>query len=150
MTVTRTTARIALVGMAALSFAACSSDSADLKSDAKKLGNELRAAATKAEKAAETTTTTTVAAPPAATTSPACPTAAEAAAILGAGNDAFTAPICADGFAAGRASAQVDFGYLLQATGGKWVRASDSVQNEVCTTNPQGLPQPMVGAACID
>ena len=149
MTVTRTAARIALVGMAALSFAACSSDSASLKSDAKKLGNELRAAATKAEKAADTTTTT-VAAPPAAATTPACPTATEAAAILGAGNNAFTAPICADGFAAGRASAQVDFGYLLQATGGSWVKASDSVQNEVCTTNPQGLPQPMVGAACID
>ncbi len=149
MTITRTAARIALVGMAALSFAACSSDSADLKSDAKKLSNELRAAATKAAKTADTTTTT-VAAPPAAATSPACPTATEAAAILGAGNNAFTQPICADGFAAGRASAQVDFGYLLQATGGSWVRASDSVQNEVCTTNPQGLPQPMVGAACID
>ncbi len=149
MTITRTAARIALVGMAALSFAACSSDSADLKSDAKKLSNELRAAATKAAKTADTTTTT-VAVPPAAATSPACPTATEAAAILGAGNNAFTQPICADGFAAGRASAQVDFGYLLQATGGSWVRASDSVQNEVCTTNPQGLPQPMVGAACID
>lgn len=152
MTITRTAARIALVGMAALSFAACSSDSAALKSDAKKLGNELRAAATKAEKAAETTptTTTTAVAPPAAAPSPACPTATEAAAILGAGNNAFTAPICANGFAAGRASAQVDFGYLLQATGGSWVRASDSVQNEVCTTNSQGLPQAMVGASCID
>ncbi len=149
MTITRTAARIALVGMAALSFAACSSDNADLKSDAKKLSNELRAAATKAAKTADTTTTS-VAVPPAAATSPACPTATEAAAILGAGNNAFTQPICADGFAAGRASAQVDFGYLLQATGGSWVRASDSVQNEVCTTNPQGLPQPMVGAACID
>ena len=149
MTITRTVIRIALVGIAALSFAACSSDRADLKSDAKKLGNELRAAATKAEKAAETTTTT-AAAQPAAAPSPACPTATEAAAILGAGNNAFTEPICANGFAAGRASAQVDFGYLLQSNGGSWVRARDSVQNEVCTTNPQGLPQAMVGAACID
>ena len=149
MTITRTAARIALVGMAALSFTACSSDSTSLKSDAKKLSNELRAAATKAEKAAETTPTT-AATQPAASPAPACPTATEAAAILGAGNNAFTEPICANGYAAGRASAQVDFGYLLQATGGSWVRASDSVQNEVCTTNPQGLPQAMVGAACID
>ena len=149
MTITRTAARIALVGLAALSLAACSSNSANLKSDAKNLSNELRAVATKAEKNAETTTTTATA-QPAVAPSPRCPTATEAAAILGAGNNAFTDPICADGFAAGRASAQVDFGYLLQATDGSWVRASDSVQNEVCTTNPQGLPQAMVGAACID
>ena len=152
MTITRTTTRIALVGIAALSFAACSSDTS-LKGDAKKLSKELAAAATKAEKdatkAAETTTTT-AAAQPAATAPPACPTASEAATILGAGTNAFTEPLCANGFAAGRASNQVDFGYLLQATGGSWARASDAVQNEVCTTNPQGVSQAMVGAACID
>ncbi len=148
MTTTGTAARIALVGIAALSFAACSSDTTSLKSDAKKLNNELRAAATRAEK--DATTTTTAVPQPAAAPAPACPTATEAAAILGAGTNAFTDPICAGGFAAGRASSQVDFGYLLQATGGSWVRASDAVQNEVCTTNPQGVTQAMIGAACID
>ncbi len=151
MTITRTAARMALVGISALSFAACSS--ATLKSDAKKLNKELAAAATKAEKNVEkaaATTTTTAASPPVTAPSPACPTASEAAAILGAGTNAFTEPLCANGFAAGRASNQVDFGYLLLATGGSWARASDAVQNEVCTTNPQGVSQAMVGAACID
>ena len=151
MTITRTTARIALVGISALSITACSS--ATLKSDAKKLNKELAAAATKAEKQAEkaaATTTTTAASQPVTAPSPACPTTSEAAAILGAGTNAFTEPLCGNGFAAGRASSEVDFGYLLQATGGSWVRASDAVQNEVCTTNPQGLSQAMIGAACID
>ena len=148
MTITGTTARIALVGISALSITACSS--ATLKSDAKKLNKELAAAATKAEKKAAATTTTTAASQPVTTPSPACPTTSEAAAILGAGTNAFTEPLCGNGFAAGRASSEVDFGYLLQATGGSWVRASDAVQNEVCTTNPQGLSQAMIGAACID
>ena len=151
MTITRTAARMALVGISALSFAACSS--ATLKSDAKKLNKELAAAATKAEKNAEKaaeTTTTTAASQPAAAPAPACPTATEAADILGAGTNAFTEPLCANGFAAGRASNHVDFGYLLQATGGSWSIASDAVKNEVCTTNPQGVTQAMIGAACID
>ena len=148
MTITRTTARIALVGISALSITACSS--ATLKSDAKKLNKELAAAATKAEKQAAATTTTTAASQPVTAPSPACPTTSEAAAILGAGTNAFTEPLCGNGFAAGRASSQVDFGYLLQATGGSWAQASDAVQNEVCTTNPQGVTQAMIGAACLD
>ncbi len=150
MAITHTTARIALVGIAALSFAACSSDTTSLKSDAKKLTKEVRAAATKAEDATKAGDTTTTVPQPAAAPTPACPTATEAAAFLGAGTNVFTEPICENGFAAGRASSQVDFGYLLQATGDTWARAADSVATEVCTTNPQGLSPTMVSTACLD
>lgn len=98
-------------------------------------------------KAADTTTTT-AAAQLAAAPSPACPAAPEAAGILGAGTNTFTEPICEGGFGAGRASNQVDFGYLLQATDGSWARASDAVENEVCTTNPQGS-SPGDGRRCV-
>ena len=83
MTVIQTATRFTLVGIAALSFAACSSTESSLKGDAKKLSNELAAAATKAEpkaaKAEQATSSTTTATPP-----PSCPTAGEAAATLGA------------------------------------------------------------------
>ena len=139
MTLTRIAARCALVGVAALSFAACSSTDASVKSDAKKLSNELAAAA---EKAA---TSTTTAAP-----ASSCPTPAETAVILGAGNRVVSPPICVNGFAAGDASSQVDFAYILQLDGDTWARASDAVASQICTTNPQGLSKQFVNTGCND
>ncbi|MBK5290006.1 MAG: hypothetical protein JJE46_16245 [Acidimicrobiia bacterium] len=128
MTITRTAARLALVGVAALSFAACSSSSS-AKSDAKK--------------AAATSTTT-------AASTPSCPTVEEATAALGAGNRATDTPICEGGFAAGDATGEVDFAYILQPDGDSWARVSDAVQTEICTTNPQGLSQQFVNTGCND
>lgn len=148
MTVIQATSRLALVGIAALSFAACSSTDASLKGDAKKLSNEL-AAATKAEnkaaKAEQAASTTTTAAP-----APSCPTQAEATVILGAGNLVISPLICENGFAAGDASSQVDYAYILQLDGGNWTRASDAVASEICTTNPQGLSKQFVSTGCND
>lgn len=156
MTIIRTASRVALVGIAALSFAACSSSSSD-KSDSKKLDNEVRAAATKAEKAAQkaadeqaaeeaaanATSTTTAPTPP-------CPSAAEAASILGDGSRVVAAPTCEGNYAAGSASSEVDFAYFLTWGGSSWSRASDAVTNEICGSNPQGLSPQMVSAGCDD
>jgi hypothetical protein len=55
------------------------------------------------------------------------------------------------GYAAGSATnGQVDFAYLLVLENGSWAKASDAVQNEVCTTNPNHLPQQLVNYACND
>jgi hypothetical protein len=134
-------ARVAVVGLAIVAVAGCSSDAK--KSDAPKPKKIERAASVKPE-----ATSTTSAAAPAAPAGPACTTAAAAVALS---PDRVTSITCSGEFAAGAASnSQYDYAYLLQSANGAWQKASQSVQTEVCTTNPQGLPASFVAAACDD
>ena len=135
-------ARTAVVGLAIVAVAGCSSDGK--KSDAKPEKIE-RAASVKPE---ATSTTTPAASAPAAPSGPACTTAAAVAALS---PDKVISITCNGEFAAGAASnSTVDYAYLLQSANGAWQKASQSVQTQVCTTNPQGLPANFVAAACND
>lgn len=124
-----------------IALAGCSSDSKPSSSSTTK---DTQASSTSSTtKAADTSSTT------AATTK--CATQDEATAALGSNGTATGAPYCVGNYAAGAATnGQIDFAYLLVYENGKWSQASDAVQNEVCTTNANKLPQQLVDDACDD
>ena len=142
----RTIGRIAVVGLAVVAVAGCSSDAK--KSDASN-AKKLKPAASVTKKQAVTSSTT---AAPSSTTTPSGPacTVDAATAALGTSGTAFNIT-CLSGYAAGDASnSHYDFAYLLVDTNGTWVQASTAIQEQVCTSNPQGLPASFVALACND
>ncbi len=152
MAITRIASRIALIGIVAISFAACSSDTA--KKTEEKLEKEVREAKEKAEKKAEEAkAAATAAAKNSASTpaAPTCATEAEATSALGSKGTATGAPFCEDGFAAGSATnGEFDFAYALQSSDGTWSLLSEGAQKEICTVNPGGFSQEFVNDACDD
>jgi hypothetical protein len=138
-------ARVAVVGLAVVAVAGCSSDGK--KSDADSTKDIKRASAVKPEKTAPTTAPA-VPSTSAAPTTAACTTAAAQPAMS---PDTVHSIVCEGEFAAGDASnTHVDYAYLLQNVNGSWQKASVALQQEVCTTNSQGLPASFVANACND
>ncbi|MEP6624096.1 MAG: hypothetical protein ABJC79_06620 [Acidimicrobiia bacterium] len=143
MTTSTRFARLAIVGMAAVAIAGCSSNAKS--SDAAK---KLKPAASVTKEAKSSTTTAPTSSSTGAPTTAPCTTAAAQTALA---PDRAIDITCNGVFAAGSASnPQVDYAYLLQDVNGAWQKASTTVQNEVCTSNPQGLPASFVASACND
>jgi len=142
----RTLVRFTLVGLAVVAVAGCSSDAK--KSDVS-TAKTLKPAASVTHKQGDTSSTTAAPSSTSTPSGPAC-TVEAATAALGT-NGTANSIVCLSGYAAGAANnTHVDFAYLLVDTDGAWVQASTAVQNEVCTSNPQGLPASFVGDACND
>lgn len=137
-----TRAGAAALAIGAIALAGCSSSSGSKSSDSNKTSTTSKAATSSTTKAADSSSTT------AATE---CATQDQATAALGTNGSATAAPICIGKYAAGDATnGQVDFAYLLVNENGSWTQASEAVQQDVCTTNTEKLPQQFVDAACDD
>lgn len=142
----RNIARLAVVGLAVVAVAGCSSDAK--KSDASN-AETLKPVASVTHKQPGTSSTTAAPSSTSTLSGPAC-TVEAATAALGTNGTASNIT-CLSGYAAGDANnTHVDFAYLLVDTNGTWVQASGAVQQQVCTSNPQGLPTSFVDAACND
>lgn len=140
----RSVTRIAIVGLAVIAVAGCSSDSKKSDADSAK---KFKPAASVTKRPASTTTAPAASSTTAAATAPCTTTAAQA--VLSP--DTVDSIVCNGPFAAGDANnTHVDYAYLLQDMNGTWQKASDAVQEQVCTSNPQGLPASFVAAACDD
>lgn len=138
-------ARVAIVAMAVVAVAGCSSSSS--KSDAVK-AQKVKPAASSTTTAPALSNTPSPTGSVVPTGSASCTTAA-AQPVLSP--DIVNSITCDGIFAAGAANnTHVDYAYLLQDVNGSWQRASNSVQNAVCTTNPQHLPASFVALACND
>ncbi len=138
LTTSRRTVRVAIIGLALVAVAGCSSDATKSAEDTAK---KIKPAASVTKDTASSTTT-------AAPSNASCTTAAAQVAL---NPDHVIDITCNGAFAAGSASnTVVDYAYLLQDVNGTWQKASTAVQTEVCTSNPQGLPASFVASACND